>query len=121
MEAQASTVDESAPPERFYRRDEACEVLGISLSTLQRAIRSGEVRIRRTRGGIVWIAQSEIDKYNRHHPIWTQPPLDGVDELVIETAAQPVSEWLPMSDEDIDVAVRTREQLRGVHQHDERE
>lgn len=117
METQPSTVDAESSSERYYRREQACEAMRISLSTLQRAIRSGEIKIRRTRGGIVWIAQSEIDKYNRLHPLWIQPPLDGVDDTE-QTLATPIEDRPLMTDEGVSIAARLRARARGKYGDD---
>jgi|SRR5215471_196637 len=113
MEPQSSTVDEEDPEQRWYRREQACEAMNISLSTLHRAIRSGELAIKRIRGGIILIGQSEIDRYNRHHPVWIQPSLfEGR-----ETGDTPIELRAPMTEEGVAAAARVKAEIREGMRH----
>lgn len=49
--------------ERLLRPKEACQLLGISYSTLRRWIREGKIRIVKTEGGKFRIPYSEVKKY----------------------------------------------------------
>lgn len=52
----------------WYTRDEARRALGIGMSTLERALRNGEIYARRPGNGWrVYIHESELERYRLHH------------------------------------------------------
>ncbi len=63
----------SDAPRRAYRRREVCEVFGASLSTVDKAIREGRIRVKREGRG-VYLAAPDVERlFNPTAPVEIRP------------------------------------------------